>query len=139
MERRCADAGFAMIETVWPYSAILLVAAGLFPSLESKYRWRIFEVLPPIVLMYLLVTALAVSGVWSASSEIQTAQRMLTSQLLPALLFLLMVTCDVRAILQVGPRVLAVFACAMASILIAIIVAYLLFRGALPEEGWKML
>ena len=128
-----------MIQTVWPYLAILLLAAGLLPSLEKKYRWRLFSVLPPIVLTYLLVTALAVAGVWSPTPEIQTAQRTLTTQLLPALLFLLMVTCDLRAILAVGPRVLAVFACAMASILIAIVLVYLLFREVLPEDGWKML
>jgi uncharacterized membrane protein len=128
-----------MIQTVWPYLAILLLAAGLFPSLEKKYRWRVFTVLPPIVLTYLLVTALAVAGVWSPTPEVQAAQRTLTTQLLPALLFLLMVTCDLRAILAVGPRVLAVFACAMASILVAIVLVYLLFREVLPEDGWKML
>lgn len=128
-----------MIENVWSYLAILLVSAGLFPSLERRFRWRIFAVLPPIVLLYLFVTALAVGGLWSPTAEIQTAQRTLTGQLLPALLFLLMVTCDVRAILQVGPRVLAVFACAMASILLGIVIVYLLFRGVLPQDGWKML
>lgn len=56
-------------------------------------------------------------------------------QLLPALLFLLMVGCDLRAILALGPRLLAVFACAMASIVIALIVVYLLFRGVLPDDG----
>jgi uncharacterized membrane protein len=70
---------------------------------------------------------------------VQSAQRLLTTQLLPALLFLLMVTCDLRAILAVGPRVLAVFASAMASILVAIILAFLLFRNVLPADGWKML
>ena len=54
-----------MIETMWPYLAIMLLAAGLFPSLERRYRWRFFSVLPPIVLTYLFVTALAVGGVWS--------------------------------------------------------------------------
>jgi uncharacterized membrane protein len=127
-----------MIQTVWPYLAVLLLAAGLFPSLEQKYRWRLFSVLPPIVLTYLLVTALAVGGLWSPTPDVQAAQRTLTTQLLPTLLFLLMVNCDLRAILAVGPRVLAVFACAMASILIAIILVYLLFRDILPEEGWKM-
>jgi uncharacterized membrane protein len=128
-----------MIETVWPYLAIILLAAGLFPSLERRYRWRFFAVLPPIVLTYLLVMTLAVAGLWSATPDVQAAQRTLTSLLLPALLFLLMVTCDLRAIFAVGPRVLAVFACAMASILIAIVVVYLLFRTALPQDGWKML
>ncbi len=128
-----------MIETVWPYAAVLLLAAGLFPSLEKRYGWRLFSVLPPIVLTYLLVTALAVMGLWKASPEITTAQRSLTSQLLPALLFLLMVGCDLRAILKLGPRMLGVFACAMLSILAAITLTYLLFRHALPAEGWKML
>lgn len=128
-----------MIETVWPYLAVMLLAAGLFPSLEKTQGWRLFTVLPPIVLTYLFVTALAVGGLWSPTPEVQSAQRVLTTHLLPALLFLLMVTCDLRAIIAVGPRVLAVFACAMASILISIVVAYLIFRNALPPDGWKML
>ena len=128
-----------MIETMWPYLAIMLLAAGLFPSLERRYRWRFFSILPPIVLTYLFVTALAVAGVWSPTGEVQTAQRTLTHYILPTLLFLLMVTCDLRAILKVGPRVLAVFACAMGSILLAITIVYVLFRGVLPQDGWKML
>lgn len=128
-----------MIETIWPYLAIMLLAAGLFPSLERRYRWRFFSILPPIVLTYLFVTALAVGGVWSPTGEVQSAQRVLTAHLLPALLFLLMVTCDLRAILKVGPRVLAVFACAMGSILLSIIIVYALFRSVLPQDGWKML
>lgn len=128
-----------MIHTVWPYLAVLLLAAGLTPSLEKGFGWRIFTVLPPIVLTYLLVTALAVAGLWRATEEITTAQSVLTGQLLPALLFLLMVTCDLRKILAMGPRVLAVFACAMLSILAAIILSYLIFRSVLPDDGWKML
>ncbi len=124
---------------MWPYLAIMLLAAGLFPSLERRYRWRFFSILPPIVLTYLFVTALAVAGVWSPTGEVQTAQRTLTQYILPTLLFLLMVTCDLRAILKVGPRVLAVFACAMGSILLAITIVYVLFRGVLPQDGWKML
>jgi len=128
-----------MIDTVWPYVAILLLSAGLFPTLERRYGWRLFSVLPPIVLTYLLVTALAVSGAWQASDAITAAQRTLTAQLLPALLFLLMIGCDLRAILKLGPRMLAVFACAMASILAAIVIIFLLFRHVLPAEGWMML
>lgn len=128
-----------MIDTVWPYVAVLLLSAGVFPTLERRFGWRVFAVLPPIVLTYLLVTALAVAGAWQASDDIVAAQRTLTAQLLPALLFLLMVGCDLRAILALGPRMLAVFACAMASILAAIVLVFLLFRHALPAEGWMML
>ncbi|GFE82121.1 membrane protein [Steroidobacter agaridevorans] len=128
-----------MIQTVWPYLALMPLAAGVFPSLEKRFQWRVFSVLPPIVWTYLFVTALAVGGLWTATPEIQGAQRTLTSLLLPALLFLLMVTCDLRAILAVGPRVLGVFACAMLSILLAVTLVFVLFRSVLPVEGWKML
>ena len=58
-----------MIETAWPFVAVLLLAAALFPLLEAHTRARLFEVLPPIVLLYLLVTALAVAGAWSATDD----------------------------------------------------------------------
>jgi uncharacterized membrane protein len=128
-----------MIQTVWPYLAVMLISAGLFPSLEARFGWRVFNVLPPIVWTYLFVTALAVAGFWNAAPEIQAAQRTVTMYVLPSLLFLLMVTCDLRAILRVGPRVLFVFAAAMSSILVSIVIGYLLFRSVLPAEGWKML
>lgn len=128
-----------MIDTVWPYVAVLLLAAGLFPTLERRYGWRLFAILPPIVLTYLFVTALAVGGAWQANEEIAAAQRTLTAQLLPALLFLLMIGCDLRAILALGPRVLGVFAAALASIVAAVLIVYLLFRQVLPAEGWMML
>ncbi|HVJ61264.1 MAG TPA: DUF819 family protein, partial [Tahibacter sp.] len=128
-----------MIQTVWPYLAMMLLAAGVFPALEQRFRWRVFGVLPPIVLTYLAVTALAVAGLWQSTPEIQSAQRLVVAQLLPALLFLLMIGCDLRAIVALGPRILAVFACAMASILAAIVLCYLVFRTLLPADGWKML
>lgn len=128
-----------MITTVWPYIAVLLLSAGLFPTLEKRLGWRVFSTLPPIVLTYLFVTALAVAGVWQATPAIAEAQRTLTAQLLPALLFLLTIGCDLRAIVALGPRMLAVFACAMASILLAIVLAFLIFRHLLPGDGWKML
>ena len=128
-----------MITTVWPYLAVMLLAAGVFPVLERAFAWRVFGVLPPIVWTYLFVTALAVAGLWTANDEIGAAQKAVTTLVLPALLFLLMTTCDLRAILALGPRVLAVFACAMLTILFAIVIVCTAMRNALPPEGWKML
>ncbi|MGH8178273.1 MAG: hypothetical protein ACREV5_18610 [Steroidobacter sp.] len=93
-----------MIQTVWSYVAVMLLAAGLFPSLESRFRWRFFSVLPPIVLTYLSVMALAV-GLWPAT---------------PA----------------VGPRVLAVFACALLSIIIVFLGAQVI--GARSGSGLNL-
>ena len=125
-----------MIHTVWPYLALMLLAAGLFPALERRYGWKIFSILPPIVMTYLLVTALAVAGLWQVNDEIRSAQSMLTSKLVPALLFLLMINCDLRAIFALGPRVLAVFACTTLSLFVAFIGTFLIYQRWLPGNDW---
>ena len=128
-----------MIHTVWPYLAVMLLVAGLFPAVERRFGWKIFSVLPPIVLTYLLVTALAVSGLWQVSEEIKAAQSMLVSRMVPALLFLLMINCDLRAIYRLGPRVLGVFACTSISLFVAFIGTFLLYHRWLPGDNWQPL
>ncbi|HEV2621017.1 MAG TPA: DUF819 family protein [Frateuria sp.] len=128
-----------MIHTVWPYLAVMLLVAGLFPAMERRFGWRVFNVLPPIVLTYLLVTALAVVGLWQINDEIRATQSMLVSHMVPALLFLLMINCDLRAIFALGPRVLGVFACTSVSLFIAFIATYLLYKRWLPGDAWHPL
>lgn len=128
-----------MIRTVWPYLAVMLLAAGAFPVLERRFRWRLFSVMPPIVLTYLLVTLLAVLGLWEVNAEIKSAQSAATSRLVPALLFLLMVNCDLRAIFALGPRILGVFFCTSIALFIAFVASYLIFRRWLPGDDWHPL
>lgn len=129
-----------MIHTVWPYLAVMLLAAGIFSMLERRTGWKLFSVFPPIVLVYLSVTALAVIGLWQVTPAIQAAQKLLIAQLIPALLFLLMVNCDLRAIFALGPRVLAVFACTTLSLFTGFVVTYFVFRHWLPAgDGWQPL
>ena len=89
--------------------------------MERRFGWKVFSVLPPIVLTYLLVTASAVSGLWQVNEAIYTAQSMLVARLVPALLFLLMINCDLRTIWALGPRELGVFACTSISLFVAFI------------------
>jgi uncharacterized membrane protein len=117
----------------------MLLAAGLFPALERRFGWRVFSVMPPIVMTYLLVTALAVSGLWQINDEIHTAQTPLIARLERALRVLMMINCDLRAIFALGPRVLAVFACTSVSIFVAFIATFMIFRHWLPGDTWEPL
>jgi len=129
-----------MIQTVWPYLALMLLVAGIYPAIERRTGWKLFSIFPPIVLVYLTITALAVAGLWQLTPEISAAQGMATKQLVPALIFLLMVNCDLRAIFALGPRVLAVFFCTSISLFIGFVVTYLVFRNWLPAgNGWQPL
>jgi len=128
-----------VIQSVWPYLAVMLLAAGFWPAIERRFGWKVFEILPPIVLTYLTVTALSVAGLWTASPEIHLAQDTLVSRMVPALLFLLMINCDLRAILALGPRVLGVFVCTSISLFTAFVVTFLLYRHWMPGNGWMPL
>jgi uncharacterized membrane protein len=128
-----------MIETVWPYIALMLLCAGIFPALEHRFGWRIFSIMPPIVMTYLLVTALAAGGLWQINEPIRAAQSTLIVQLVPALLFLLMINCDLRAIFALGPRVLGVFASVTVSLFIAFLATFMIFRQWLPGDAWQPL
>jgi len=126
-----------MIQTAWPYLAVMLLAAGLYPALERRFGWRLFSFAPPIVLTYLTVTALAVSGLWERTPEIAATQSTAIAKLVPALVFLLLINCDLRAILRLGPRVLGVFFATTASLALAFVLAFLLFRALLPGDAWQ--
>lgn len=128
-----------MIQTVWPFVGLMLVVAGMFPALERRFGWRIFQVLPPIVMVYLLVTTLAIAGVWQVNAPIRQAQSLLVGHLVPALLFLLMINCDLRAIFRLGPRVLAVFACTTLSLFIAFLATFMIYRHWLRGDDWHPL
>ena len=128
-----------MITTVWPYLAAMLLAAGVFPALERHTRWRLFEFAPPIVLTYLAVTLLAVLGLWQVNEEIAAAQKTGIGRLVPALIFLMLVNCDLRAIFALGPRVLAVFFCTSIALFVAFVATFLLFRPWLPGDHWQPL
>jgi len=97
-------------------------------------------VMPPIVMVYLLVTGLSVAGAWKIDGDIQAAQKTLIAQILPAMLFLLMIHCDLRAILALGPRVLAVFFSTTVCLFVAFATTYLIFRNVLPAlTKWEPL
>lgn len=126
-----------MIDSSWTYLSAILLCAGVWPFLEQRTSWRIFKLLPSIVLTYLMVTALSVLGVWQHNAEIDASQKLILGWLLPALMFLLLVNCDFKAILALGPRILAGFTCALLSILVAIIAVYWMMKGILPNDAWQ--
>ena len=128
-----------MIESPWVYLAALLLCAGVFPFLEARLSWRIFKMLPAVVLTYLLMTALSALGVWQHNQAIADTRQTLLDAVLPALMVLLLANCDIGAILRLGPRILAGFLCACLSIYAAIVAVFLLMRPLLPSDAWQTL
>lgn len=125
-----------MIASGAGFIAAVLALAGLFPLLAVRWP-RPFAVIPPIVWSYAATTLLALAGAWSQSPPVQGVQQEASARLMPALVFLLMVGCDLRAILALGPRALGAFGCASGSVLVGLTVAWLVWRPWLPADAWQ--
>jgi uncharacterized membrane protein len=128
-----------MIESPAAFVALLLLLAGVFPTVAARFPARVFEVLPPIVLSYAASTTLAMAGCWRSTPEIDAVRSAILTHLLPALVFLLLVRCDLRAVVALGPRILLAAFCSTVSILAGIVVAWMLWRWWLPADGWRVL
>lgn len=128
-----------MITTSFIYVTALLVIAATLKALETHARWRFFEYLPAIVALYFVVMLCSTLGVWEKTEEINNAYKMLRNNLLPAMIFLMLLDADLRQIKQLGGKMLLAFFIAAASIGIAFVLAFMLFQSFLQPEAWKTL
>lgn len=128
-----------MITSSFIYVTALLVIAGSLKFLETTTRWRLFEYLPAIVSLYFVVMLCSTFGVWEKTEEITNAYKMLRNNLLPAMIFLMLLDADLRQIKQLGGRMLLAFFIAAASIGVAFVLAFTVFQSYLPADAWKTL
>lgn len=122
-------------------AALLFIAAVLvyLPKLlKGKTAQRFFSFAPPIVLIYLGLMLLCTLRLWDLS-DTASAYTTLKNPLLYAMLFLMLLRCDLRKIIRLGPKMLVGFFAATLSIGLGFVVAYAIMRGALGEGAWKAL
>ncbi len=85
-------------------------------------------------MIYYLPTFAATFGVIPTNSPVYDWMR---DYLLPFSLFLLMATADVRAILKIGPKALAMMLCGTVGVILGGPIVFLIFERWLPAESWK--
>lgn len=79
----------------------------------------------------------ATFGVWTKNDSTTAAYKVLKDSLLPAMIFLMLLRCDLRQIVKLGPKMLIAFFTATLSIMVGFVVAYGMFKGSYPEGTWK--
>lgn len=126
-----------MITKGFTYVAFLIFFASMFVLAEKKSKLKLFNYLPAIVLIYFTAMLLSTVGFWQNTKEITSAYKALKDNLLPAMIFLMLLRCDLRKILKLGPKMLIGFFSATISIMIGFIVTYMLFKGFFEADTWK--
>lgn len=127
-----------MITNGFTYIAVLVFLAAVLVGAEKLTKWKFFKFVPPVVLLYLLTMLLCTVGAWDMEAT-KGAYSALKNNILYAMLCLMLLRCDIRKVLKLGPRMLGGFLAASISISIGFIATYAIMNGMLGSEAWKAL
>ncbi len=126
-----------MIENGFTYLTVLMVIASSVVYIEYQTKHKIFEYLPAIVIIYFTVMMLSSLGLWEKSDSINETYKTLKSNLLPTMIFLMLLSADMREIFKLGGKMLFTFFLASLSIGIGFIGSFALFHTYLDSNAWK--
>lgn len=127
-----------MITNGFTYIAVLIFLAAMLVWLQKYTKSKFFDFAPPIVLLYLITMILCTVGVWDMEAT-KPAYSALKNNLLYAMIFLMLLRCDIRKIIKLGPKMLGGFFAASVSISIGFILTYAIMHSSLGAEAWKAL
>jgi uncharacterized membrane protein len=113
-----------MIESVPFYLFSIALLATLLRLLDSFKRLRLFAYFPAVVLVYVSAMLLAQLGLWEQNKAISSAYVAVKSHLLPAMLFLMLLTVDLRAFLRLGRPLLIAYFGAVVSISLSFVAVF---------------
>ncbi len=131
-----------MIQNGFMYIGALIFIAAMLVNLpkiiKGEFSKKFFSFAPPIVLIYLGLMVLCTVGLWDLEAT-ATAYSSLKNPLLYAMLFIMLLRCDMRKIIKLGPKMLIGFFAATVSIGVGFFIAYAIMHNFLGEGAWGAL
>lgn len=127
-----------MITNGFTYIAVLIFIGAMLLWLQKYTKWKFFDFVPPIVLLYLITMILCTLKVWDMDATKATYSG-LKNNILFAMIFLMLLRCDIRKIVKLGPKMLGGFFAASFSIAIGFIVTYAIMHKVLGPDAWMAL
>jgi uncharacterized membrane protein len=113
------------------YLLILSLVVAFFHLLTTKTEFKIFKYIPAVVLIYAFSMVLASINVFGTNTEITAIYKLTKTNLLPAMLFLMLLQVDFRHFFKLGKSLLIAYVLAVLSIAFGFIfVAYLFHFNA---------
>lgn len=127
-----------MITNGFTYVAVLMFMAAVLVTLEKKTTGglaKFFKFVPAVVLCYLLAMLLCTVKLWDMDST-KPAYSALKNSLTYAMIFTMLLRCDIRKIIKLGPKMLLGFFTASFSIMIGFVLAFLLMKPFITSNAW---
>ena len=127
-----------MITDGFTYVAVLLFMAGVLVTLEKAAKGplqKFFKYVPSVVLCYLIAMLLCTLKVWDLG-ETKAAYGALKNNLTYAMVFAMLLRCDIRKVLRLGPKMLLGFFSATLTIMVGFITAFLIMKRFIGPDAW---
>jgi uncharacterized membrane protein len=113
---------------------VITMIPVFFVWLEKRTRWKVFNVLPAIVWIFLAPIFLSNLNVIPRSSPIYSTFR---SFAVPMFIVLMLLDINIRQVLRVAWRGVAVLTLGAIGIVIGAATSFFVFREGLPPETWR--
>lgn len=126
-----------MITNGFTYLAVIVFFAGAVVWAEKVFKGKFFKYVHAVVLIYLGAMLLSTFALWKKTDEVNFYYHMAKTNLLPAMIFLMLLRCDLRKIIKLGPRMLLGFFTASLSIMLGFIIVYAIFKEMYEPNTWK--
>ena len=126
-----------MIENGFTYLSVLMMMASGIVYTEKKTHSKLFAYLPGIVVLYFAVMLFSTFGLWHKTESVTAAYQSVKSNLLPVMIFLMLLSADMREILKLGKKMLLTFLLASTSIALGFVGMFALFHTAFGVDAWK--
>ena len=117
-----------MISSPLVYLFTLAFVATAFSLLESKTSSRVFKYVPAVVMIYAFSMLLASLGSFESNEGINAVYKLTKTNLLPAMLFLMLLQVDFRHFFKLGKTLLISYVLAVLSIAFGFIVVSVIFN-----------
>jgi uncharacterized membrane protein len=126
-----------VITNGFTYIAFLMFLAGGMLALEKYAKWKVFNVVPPLVWIYVLNMVFCTMGLYN-SDGVSTAYSSLKNNLLYAMIFVMLLRCDFRKLAKLGGRMIAIFLGCSVTLGIGTLIGFPIFMNGLggAEKTW---
>jgi len=116
-----------MISSPLVYLFVLVFVSTFFYILEQKVKLRIFKFIPSVVMIYAFVMMLASLNLFEYNKEINGVYKLAKANLLPAMIFLMLLQVDMRLFFKLGNKLILSYILAVISIGFGFVIVSLMF------------
>jgi len=117
-----------LIDSPLLYLFIVAVSVTFFHLLATKTKLAIFRFVPAVVMIYAFMMLLASLGTFAQSEAITHIYKLTKTNLLPAMLFLMLLEIDFSHFLRLGKKLIIAYILAVGSIMVAFFLVASLFH-----------